>query len=63
MGGVSEKEALLDLDRLDVDRFGDVVRCALAVRVGAAAARRVRERDRDAERSAGERDERERLDF
>lgn len=52
VAGVAEKKALFDLNRLNVDRLLEIVRCtcAFAVRVGAAAAGRVRERDRDAER-------------
>lgn len=51
VGSVAEEEASHDLDRLDVDRLGEIVRCTFAVgRLGAAAAGRVRERNRYAER-------------
>lgn len=52
MGSVAEEEAGHDLDRLDVGRLGEIVRCTFAVgRLGAAAAGRVREWNRYAERS------------
>lgn len=55
MGSVAEEEAGHDLDRFDVDRFGEIVRCTFAVgRLGTATAGRVRERNRYAKRSGEE---------